>query len=48
MTDEEKIPTELPSKPKMEVITESFAHSGIRHDSKDHPSPRTETGEKKD
>lgn len=26
MPDEEKIPTELPPTPKMEVLTESFAH----------------------
>lgn len=44
MTDEEKIPTELPSTPKMEILTESFS----RHDSKDGQTPRVETGDKKD
>lgn len=44
MTDEEKIPTELPPTPKMEVLTESFS----RHDSKDAASSRLETGDKKD
>lgn len=28
MTDEEKIPTELPPTPKMEVLTESFSSRG--------------------